>query len=202
MTFNLTRRAALAGATAIVTTAALPAMEATAAANAVRDDAELIALVDRFQELDAAHQAAFPAWCRAIYLEHRRPGFEHVTAEEIADLGHTARDDDADPEVRRAARQRLAEVTYLDDGGFPNPSPESQAAKQRAQPHRDRQEALWADLLEIERRVAGIPATTTAGAVAKLRVIERFHLSKEHGGVIASLLEDLARQASAGGRMA
>lgn len=202
MTYQLTRRAALAGATAVVTTATLPAMAATAAANAVRDDSELIALCERFHALDAAQKDGRPAQFRALLLEHRRPGFEHLTVREICDLGDVARDYDADPVARQQARARLLEATYLDDGGFPNRSPESLAAQARAQPLRDRYEAQWAEMLAVERQVAEIPASTPAGAIAKLRVVERFHRSKEHGAVIASLLQDLERQAAGGGRLA
>lgn len=201
MTLTLTRRAALTGATALATTAALPAM-AVATAPAASDDAALLALCQRFHDLDAAQQAAGDAWHEAFLLEQRRPGFETWTYKELSRINHRAVFG-ADVQAKRQARELMVSMTYLTDSGMVNSfSPESLAAEARAKPHDDRRHALLAEMHAVEKEIAATPATTTPGVLAKLRVVARFSGYNHDQAMIEALIADLEAMAAGEGRLA
>ncbi len=206
---EITRRTALAGATVLASAAALPAVSLAEAvpANAVRgDDSELLALVERFFELDreqlALRDAGREVWTQAM----RRPGFEHVTTEEIWALRRAAMNlmrDVPEPRQRRA-RARLVEIGYFGERGLPDGSPEALAADELDEQHRKRADLLWTEAKELEPLIARISATTAAGALAKLRMVDRFItvINKPHRTTLQGLMSDLERMAAGEGRVA
>jgi hypothetical protein len=139
---TITRRAALAGATAIVTTAALPAMAASAAGS----DAELFAMIDRMLATKAEIPLAEEAYKEAVVAAAGEPKYEIIPREWMVGIG----------------RGKMFNAEGRDTGpGFAE-----------AAPWLDRCDRLEADLKVQDARIAETPAKTLAGVLAKVRHYE------------------------------
>jgi hypothetical protein len=196
----ITRRAALAGATALAITAALPAVSLAKAgpANAVRD-VELLAVVDDYFATSETHRAVWNARCHAFARAVRRPEMAHVSSEEILQL----QEDSVfggDEAAKAAARARLQEVTFLDCGVFTSRDlPEG--TEEAMRPLGERIDAFAARLKDLEARLATMPARTPAGVQAKLRIVKGLR-DGTSSALFNSAITDLKRMAAGNGRTA